>query len=703
MGMHRFSTRGLVLAASLAQGSALAQVAVQSETQNQNESVIADVVVTAQRVSQNAQTVPVTLTALDADALEARQAFNLADTKYLVPNLYLEENLSNPGTPKIFMRGIGQANSAFSFDTPVGIYVDDVYYAKAVGSLVDFIDVDRVEVLRGPQGTIYGRNSSIGAIRVVSKKAPLAGSDIAAEAAVGTHDQRNARIALGLPIVEDKSGFRIAFNSKSNDGYQLNTINGDRANSENSDAVRAQLLTQFNDAVSLTLRGDYLKDDSRPAVALNFRNNSLEDLDFQSNRSYSAGTARSNLETFGGSATLDWTLGDTQLTSITAYRGVDTRNTFDADGTTRSSFEVARSDLDDRSFTQEVFVSGDHEGAAIDWVAGAFFLHETTDYVWSLQVLAPPSVQNFDQKVDSLAGYVQGTYHVTDRLSLTAGARYTEEDKDFDVVSHLADGSFDFSFSDHSLSTQKWTWRAAADYKFEWPMMAYASAATGFRSGGLNGNATSLADVTAGAFGPEDTLMYEAGIKSDFMSGRLRLNAAYFYGEYDDLQQAVVRDDGTVSNTNNSAKVNGLEFEARVLPLSGLELSASVGTLNNKIDNSSRHLAVAPDLTWTVAALYSRPIGVLGTASVGASYSWSDSVFQDTQNSPVLQVPSHGNVDAHLSLVTPGDRWRFTLTGYNLTDKVYPLGGFFIANGFIAASEWPSLPRRWMFAVQYRQ
>ncbi len=134
---------------------------------------LAEITVTAQKVAQSAQVVPLAISAFSADELESHQAFSLQDMKYLVPNLYLEQNLSNSGTPKIFMRGIGQANSAFSFDSPIGIYVDDVYYAKEVGSLIDFFDIDRIEVLRGPQGTIYGRNNSIGAIRVVTKSAPL--------------------------------------------------------------------------------------------------------------------------------------------------------------------------------------------------------------------------------------------------------------------------------------------------------------------------------------------------------------------------------------------------------------------------------------------------------------------------------------------------------------------------------------------------
>ena len=311
-------------------------------------------------------------------------------------------------------------------------------------------------------------------------------------------------------------------------------------------------------------------------------------------------------------------------------------------------------------------------------------------------------MQDFHQEVDSLAGYLQGTWHASDRLSFTAGARYTTEDKEFDVTSLNADGSFDFDFSDHSLSTRKWTWRAAVNYDFEAPVMLYASAATGFRSGGLNGNAQSLAEVTGGAFAPEDTLMYEAGIKSEFLSQRLRMNATYFYGEYDNLQQAVVLEDGTVSNQNNSADVQGLELEINALPVEGLELSATLGMLENDIKGSSTKLGLAPDLNWRIEALYSWPVGNLGIFSAGASHTWTDSVFQDAANTPILVVPSHGITNAHIAFGTLDDHWRFTLAGENLGDEVHPVGGFFIAGGFISAVEWPTLPRRWSFTAQYR-
>ncbi|HEV7716092.1 MAG TPA: TonB-dependent receptor, partial [Steroidobacteraceae bacterium] len=604
--------------------------------------------------------------------------------------------------PKIFMRGIGQSNSAFSFDSPVGIYVDDVYYAKEVGSLVDFVDIDRIEVLRGPQGTIYGRNSSIGAVRVVTKDAPLEGFDAGGDLTFGTNQQRNARVSVGAPIVEDKLGFRLAFNSKSNDGYELNTVNHERAYSDDSNAVRGQLLAKLQDNLTLQLRGDYLKDNSRPPVATAFLTNDLSDLHFQSERSFGDGTAQSELETHGASATVKWDLGDMKFTSISAWRGVSTKNRFDSDGKTSATFEVDRSNLDDDSYTQEVFLSGPKLGSMpIDWIAGAFYLHENTDYIWSLKIIAPPSVQNFEQTVDSLAGYLQGTYHVTDHLGVTLGGRYTTEDKNFDAVGLKADGSPDFTFSDHSLSLDKFTWRAAVDYTFDKPIMVYASASTGFRSGGLNGNAQTLADVTGGAFQPEDTTVYETGIKSDFLSHRLRLNATYYYGKYDDLQQPVVTSSGAVSNVNNSAKVRGVELEARARPFTGFELTAMLSTLHDEIENSNLRLPNAPHLTWNTSARYSHAIADKGTATAGVSYAWNDKSYEDAQNSANLVVESYKTVDANLSFLTSDEHWQFTLAGLNLSNDIHATGGFFIAGGALAAVEWPSLPRRWAFSVRY--
>lgn len=701
--MKLINTRiGLVVRVAITAGIA-PSLALAQTTDTDTQRGLAEITVTAQKIAQSAQIVPVAISAFTADELESHQALNLEDLKYLVPNLYLEQNLSNSGTPKIFMRGIGQANSAFSFDSPVGIYVDDVYYAKEVGSLVDFVDIDRIEVLRGPQGTIYGRNSSIGAVRVVTKSAPLEQTDIKGDVTFGSNDQRNARVTLGVPLINDEVGLRVSFNSKYNSGFQTNTVNGERADSDDSNAGRLQLLTKFSDNVNLTIRGDYLRDNSRPPVAIDFGTGNLNSLQYQSELFYSTGTARSRLETFGSSATLDWSFGDAKLTSISAWRGVNTVNAFDSDGTIEASFEVPHSDLNDRALTQEIFVSGQQlAGLPIDWVGGVFLLHEQANYLWSLQIFAPPSAQHFEQQVNSAAGYFQGTWHVTDKLGITGGSRYTAEHKDFGAISHLADGSFDFAYSNHDLNTDRWTWRAAANYQFDQPVMAYTSVETGFRSGGLNGNAQTLADVTGGAFQPEDTLMYEVGVKSEFWEHRLRVNADYYYGRYQHLQEAIVQQNGAVSNINNTAHVNGLELDARVLPFAGMEVSATLGTLHDTIQGSTTVLPDAPHLTWNLAASYSHELASFGSGTLGVSYGHTGSSFEDAANTPILEVHQHDNLDAHATFATRGDHWQFTLAGYNLTNKIYAIGGFDIAGGFISSTEWPSLPRRWGLTAQYK-
>jgi outer membrane receptor protein involved in Fe transport len=180
------------------------------------------------------------------------------------------------------------------------------------------------------------------------------------------------------------------------------------------------------------------------------------------------------------------------------------------------------------------------------------------------------------------------------------------------------------------------------------------------------------------------------------------LNADYYFGRYDHLQEAVVLQNGAVSNINNTAHVNGLELEARLLPFTGLELSATVGTLHDTIDGSNTVLPDAPRLTWNLAASYSHDLGGLGTGTLGVSYSHTGSSYEDASNTPVLEVHAHDNLDAHATFATRDDHWQFTLSGYNLTNKIYPIGGFDIANGFISATEWPSLPRRWTLSAQYK-
>jgi len=696
------SARGAGQAANALEASpaAAAQPGAQQSTSSATDAAGADIVVTAQRTSQNVQRVPLAVTAFSGAQLDKLQLRGTDDLKYVTPNLQIERNLSNSSTPTLYIRGIGVSNSAFSFDSPIGIYVDDVYYPRVIGSLVDFIDVDHIEVLRGPQGTIYGRDASIGAIRVISKAPPLQRVDLKADASYGTANEVDTRISVGVPLVPGRIGVRLSAVTKNDDGFETNTFNGEKVQKDDMYALRGAVLVQLGDAASLTFRGDYLHDSSLPTVGSRFLGDPDNDLrTFVSELSYRDGSAVSLVETWGGSMTGKVELGDVTLSSITAYRGIHQREAFDTDGTTSSSFEVRRGDLDEREFTQEVFAAGSKLGALpVDWVAGAFYFHEPNRYVWSLQIFDPPSVQYFHQVEDSVAGYAQGTVHLNERLSITGGGRYTHELKDFSAIGLTGTGDPDFTYDLENSPTSKFTWRAAVNYQADPHLLLYASAATGFRSAALNGNAQSLADVTGGAFGVESTLMYEAGLKSTFLGGRATFNAAAFYGKYTNLQQALTRPDGSVSTSSNDEDVYGAEFEAQLRPVRGLQLFGSLGVLHTHLINAIG--APSED---------SPNYNVGGSYTVGTSKGGSlvlASTFHHEPERPSLslgnQVDAHNNLDASVTYNLPGNHWSLTAGGYNLTNEIYSIGGFDIANGFITAVKFPSLPRRLYVRAAYQ-
>ncbi|HET6629978.1 MAG TPA: TonB-dependent receptor [Woeseiaceae bacterium] len=662
-----------------------------------------EIVVTAQKRTENLQDVPIAVTAITSDDLETHQIVNLQDIKSLVPNFTLDEALSSATTPKMFIRGLGVDNQVFSFDSPIGLYIDGVYMARVTGALVDLFDVERVEVLRGPQGTLYGRNSSVGAIRIITTPAPLDMSDLKADVTFGSRNQRNARLAWGVPLVQDTLGFRLSLDTRNNDGWQREVTTGRHAQAEDIQAMRASLRYAASDHLEMTFRGDYMRDHSAARVGSNFRINPDNDL-YTFEESPEAPN-RNEVEPWGTSLTVDWDLGAANFTSITAYRELRYRNAGDVDGSAAvRSFEVDRQDLDESQFTQEAFFSGTTLGRAnVDWVAGAFYLTEQNDFFWALRIFAPPTTQVFDQRTDSFAPYVQATVPVTDKLSLTGGLRYSEETRDISVIQYLPDGTLNTGFNFVGRQkAEKTNYRAAIDYQASEGLLLYASTGTGFRSGGFNGSARDQDAVLSGSFGPEDAQTSEIGFKADLLDRRLRVNADYFYSQYENLQQAITRSDGTITTENVNANVRGFELEAQVVPVEGWVVSATLGTMQDEIEDSPLELKQTPSLQWRVGSTYSVPLEGRGTLRLGADVNYSADYFSDTNNSPLLKVDSYTMVNANIAYISEDEHWTATLAGYNLTDVFYPIHGFDIAGGFISSVLFTNTPRRWGFTLQYR-
>jgi len=661
-----------------------------------------EVIVTAQKRQENLQEIPVAVTAISADDLEQKQLRNMQDIRTLVPNLYLEEALSGGSTVKMSLRGIGVDNQNFSFDAPIGIYIDGVYYARSTGALVDLFDVQRIEVLRGPQGTLYGRNSSVGALRIVSNVAPLDSVEAIADVTIGSKNQRNARFAVGAPLVEDKLGVRFAMSTRNNDGWQTNVDTGERAKDDAVNAGRLQLRYVPNDDLEITLRGDYMTDRGKGTAGSNFLNNPDGDIyTFESSIA-----RRSDIDSWGSSATLNWTGPSFNVTAVSAYRNLEYRNAEDVDGLAAvRSFEVARQNLDQWQFTQELFASGENVGATgFDWVAGLFYFRENNEMDWAVQIFAPPSIQSFEQDTTSVAAYGQAIFPVSERLNLTAGIRYTDENKEFSASQILGDGTPNpaFDFAD-DIGASEFTWRLAADYAASDNVLFYANAATGFRSGGFNGNALSREAIVSQGFGVEKSFAAETGFKSELLDNKLRLNVGYFYSEYDDLQQAITLNDGSVSTTSSEATVHGLEAELKALPFDGFVLGLTVGSMFDDIKNSSLELKNTPRWQFRVDGAYTVPVPSFGgSLRFAADISYRTNSFNTTSNVVFTDTGKYETVNANIGYETDDKRWAFTLAGHNLTDQFVNIFTFNIAGGFISSVHYPNTPRRWAFTVRYR-
>ena len=663
-----------------------------------------EIVVTSQKRAQNLQKVPISVSAFDSDMLDKNMVISLEDIKNLVPNLYLENALAATTTPKIFMRGVGVDNQVFSFDTPIGFYVDGVYFARVTGALVDLFDIERVEVLRGPQSVLFGRNNTAGSVRMITKDASLDEIEFVADVSYGRKDQRNARVMFSAPIVKGKLGVRLSGSTRNNDGFMKDISTGKRFLQDEVNAFRGSILLKPNENWKVTLRGDVMVDGSEPNQASNFLINPDNNIfTFES----SPGARFINeVTTDGFSLTVNGGIGNIDVTSISAYRGLKYRNANDVDGRADvRSFEVDRQDLDESQVTQEIFLTGKTLGSMdFDWVAGLFYFHEQNNFAWALRIFAPPTTQFFDQETNSASGYAQGTYPVTDRLRVTAGGRYTFERKVLDATQNLADGTpnVGFNFKDRQ-TVYRWTWNTSVDYDVTEDVLAYFKAGTGFRSGGFNGSARDVPSILSGSFGPEKAFSVEGGVKSDWFDNRLRFNADYFYVEYSDLQLAITLSDGTISTTNVDANVHGLEVEATAEPIEGLTFNLTIGTMFDHIKNSTKELKNTPTFNGRLGVIYAHPVsGIGGIVRVGADVSYQTDSFNDTNNAPLTNTGDFETVNANITYETEDGRWSASVAGFNITDELHSLHTFNIAGGFISSTQFPNKPARWLATIRYR-
>ncbi len=692
---------------------------------------VGDVVVTAQRREQAIRSVPIAVTALPAARIEDEAMANLDRLGAAVPNLYLARNLGTSSGALVFLRGVGEGDSIFTNDPPVGIYVDDVILPRSTGALLDLIDVARIEVLRGPQGTLYGRNTSGGAIKIVTARPAFDRAGGVADVTVGSYRRADARATLNLPLAPALA-LRVSGIMRTQRGWGRNLTDDDRVNGQDVAGGRVALLWEPDARLSLYATADLTRDRSGPRFPQRFAPDAVPgratnrfvapdgDIDdFASADTDPLG----DTDTGGASLRVDYRLGGTTLTSITGYRELRSRIGFDqtANPPGAGANVILLQDQHQHSFSQELQAAGTALGR-IDWLAGVYHFQEHNDQLTAISAATPAGSPDarfrngdffnapsrgagtsgnwspYEPRLDtrSRSAFGSATVAVGARAHVTAGLRYTDERKRYDVrfltapdtVLVLPDGR-----AARRRIADRWTdWspRLAADYRLGAAAMVYASVAKGFRSGSFDGRARNLSFVLdrQGAIAPETVWSWEAGVKSDWFDRRLRVNIGYFINDYTDIAFSAARA-GTppeIFRQNvGDARIQGVELELAAQPVEGVDLGGWVATLADRFtrlasspgctafvaDERDLDLRFTPSLRYQLRAGVTRPLGG-ARVRLGGDYSAATSYSTALCNEPQHRVTDVAALNAQLSLEQGA--WRATLAATNLADRRYNTG-----------------------------
>lgn len=621
------STLGL-LAALAAPGPLLAQEA---------DSIMSEIVVTAQRRAEPLQEVPLAVTAFSGVQLQTLQVTQALDLTKLVPNV-IGHNNTGLGTANTYaIRGLNNTESIATFDPPVGSYVDDIYVARQNANNFTLFDVDRVEVLRGPQGTLFGRNTTGGAVRVIlSKPAEEQGGYL--EAGIGDYDRYSARGSIDIPVSDNLLTKFSAYWIDDN-GFVDNRTTGETINSEDNVGIRGAMLWQATDKLSWDLALDY--EDTEDANIANFKDGSdrisntglskrgapLAGLLTNDKQNFNLGN---EVTAFNVTSNITWDAGIGTVNFITGWRDMDQEfalDFLDGNAAGRAAFGQAppayggftiSNDGEHEQFTQEIKLTGDL-GDRLTYVSGLFYMDEdnTTDFGdifdFDLSLIGLGAPGSFVPLVladrimvnstESWAAYVQGDYRLTDSWTVTLGVRYTDEDKDISFTDNQpcapgnpacftdtnGDNISDTDLANENLalfgiprdqSEELWTPRVAIQYTVDEDLNFYAAGTRGFKSGGWNARGTRPELLQP--FESEIAWSYEAGMRSEWLDNTLRVNVTAFYLDVSDFQLPTAFTDSTgaiqfITKNFAGLKNQGVELEVAATPIDNLTVLLSAG------------------------------------------------------------------------------------------------------------------------------
>ena len=760
-------------------------IAAPALAQAQEAGGIEEIMVTARYRSQDLQETPLAISAFSGDLLEDRGAADTSDIEMFVPNAVIGPLGAGWGsTMAAFIRGIGLNDNILSYEPGVPIYIDDVYLGRNQGAILDLLDLERVEVLRGPQGTLFGKNAVGGAVRFISSKPQGEGGNISLT--VGQRNRLNVRGMFDTEIVPDTLLLRLSGSSKTQDGYfdvlDYECVNGagslggggtgippipglgfpglsidlgsavsengncvvDHLGDENVQSGRGMLLWHATPAIDVTLSADVTHQRQKgpadkyvrfyrptmpegglpnfwnfavgePIFGIPWDDRFLTDSPYTNyNRYVDPVSGRTfpnanNLNEYGVAGTVEWNISpELNIKSITAYR--EFKNSF---GRTSSgspipldlTWDVTRHE----QLTQEFQFTG-RTLDRLDWTAG-FFYYTADDSNYQSGALFPGIVYQQDsydtQDATNWALFIHGVYDITDQLALTAGIRYTDDQKDalisrfnFNGTDRLPVPGFTTQTSPGLVvvSDTNWSPTVGVDYQVNDDLLLFAFYSTGFRGGGFSPrpqNALQLDD-----FGPENLENFEGGLKSEWFDNRLRLNGNVFFSIYSDQQ--VFRGDEQAppgvswfhQTNSGESEYWGVEIEAQANPVDNLMIDGTLGYIHHELtdpgisgqcvefeNGDPCYSTRTPEWTFAVGASYEFDLGNAGTLTPRIDARYQSKIYflpytadlgNNIASNPIEGVQEgYTVVNGRVTWISPSTDWEVQLYAVNLTDKVY--------------------------------
>lgn len=666
--------------------------------------IVDEIIVTAQRRSENKQDVPITLTVIDGDYIEAARVQSVQDIVARTPGFGFDTYPQSE--PRLSIRGVGSSSRGAGGDPSTAIFIDEIYYGRPAAITFETYDVERVEVLKGPQGTLFGRNVAGGAVSVVTTPPDINNFEAAAEASYGNYNRTDVAGFVNAPLSEGKAAMRLTGTYRRHDGYVDRVLDGEKLgdlDDLDSKYARLQFALEPNENFRVNLKGDYLRErGGGPGnrVILDLGDGGLSGMFAPtSERNQNAATfhGQQDRDTWGIRAEAEVDLSFASLRYLGSYRELEYTSYYDFDGAPPVDpelfFGIEGGNTEKTDFYSNELQLRSLPSSNVSWVVGLYQYRADTfrDGPTFLTVnddVAIFDIVTQDGTTDSKAIYADASLPITDTVNIFGGVRYTEDKKSiFSMGDTNSPGDFytigdedtpGFYATNASDSWEAFTWRGGTNWKITPDMMVYASVARGFKSGGFQDTPQNSFD-TAASYDPEYATNFEIGQRGAFLNGAMIWNNSVYFTDYDDLQTRIPTGFG-FRGDNASAEIYGLESELN-LRFGRVKIAATYAYTHARYtefatfeddeprDYSGNQLTRVPEHKFTIGPSYEFALTSGATVDVGVDYAYEGKIYDDHSNLPPEIRDPTSFIDARAVFKASSEQWSFALWGKNLGNE----------------------------------